>query len=165
VPHFRTLDVPEPPVVSGELLGAPLPPFPAEPVLQPIVQVAPPVATPAIEGPPPLDLAAVAYTLRNLPPDVLIRLAFAEFGPRVVDRFLAIARRESGLGKRGAPVPYDPSCAADNPTSSASGLFQYLDGWAGYGGFDWALIVSRDCYEDVMMTVAVYRANGFGPWT
>lgn len=128
------------------------------------VSVAPPTATPAQEGPPPPDWKAIEAYLRAQPPDVLIRLFFAELGQANVNRALAIARRESGLGKRGTPVAYDPACSADNPRSSASGLFQYLDDWAGWGGFAWADIVGPDCLTDVLMTVAVVRSQGWGPW-
>ena len=127
--------------------------------------------------PPPVDYGAVAYTLRHLSPTTLIEIAFAEFGPAVVERFKVLACREGGVAKgsgrtwqiacspshRIEPAP-PMSCGADNPRSSASGAFQYMASWAGYGGFDWSQIVGPDCYEDVMMTVAVYRACGFGPW-
>jgi len=140
----------------------------------------PPTATPAIEGPAPLNLAWMA----DLTPHQLIKMAFAELGPAHVEKALYVACREGGLdkgpsmvnGKRVDPckLPYrrvdtqpprGPACSADNPTSSASGLFQYLRGWAGWGGYSWADIVGPDCLTDVLMTVAVVRGpSGWGPW-
>lgn len=129
------------------------------------------------------DFAAIQYTLLNLPPDDLIKIAFSDFGPPVVEKFLYIACREGGLDKGPARVngkkvnpclpqyrlrdsqgAYGPACSAKSKISSASGMFQFLDDWAGYAGHPWANIVGPDCYHDVMMAKAVYINNGFGPW-
>lgn len=147
---------------------------PAAPV---VVPEAPPIAP----RPPTPDPAVVEYILKNTPPDELIRYYFRDTSPAVIERMLFIACREGGMGKdrtrnlgpkeiclpqnRVPAVPFDPSCGADNLHSSASGLFQYLDDWAGWGGYDWGLIVNRDCLEDVRMTRAVWNSNGFGPWS
>ena len=147
---------------------------------QPEAQPPPPTATPAIEGPAPLDLRWMA----DLTPHQLIKVAFAELGAANVEKALYVACREGGLdkgrsmvnGKRVDPCdpryrlvdsqpPRGPACSADNPTSTASGLFQYLRGWAGWGGYSWADIVGPDCLTDVLMTVAVVRGpSGWGPW-
>jgi len=127
----------------------------------------------------PPDVEAVAhYVLRTSPPDVLIAYAFRHEPPAVIEKAMQIACREGGMGKgpgrtwqvacaphnRRPTVPYDPSCGADNPTSSASGLVQFIDDWAGWGGYDWVRIVDRDCWEDAQMFYAAYKANGWGPW-
>jgi hypothetical protein len=129
---------------------------------------------------PPVDLAAVSlYVVKTTPPDDLIRYVWRNESPATIERALQIACREGGMGKgsgrtwqeacspshRHPAVPYDPSCGADNPTSSASGLVQFMGSWRGWGGYDWSLIVGRDCWEDVQMFYAAYKANGWGPWT
>lgn len=129
---------------------------------------------------PPLviDEALVKYILVNTPPDELIRYYFSDQPQPVIDRMLYIACREGGMGKdrvnpkpnpcasgnRVPAVAFDPSCGADNPSSSATGLFQFMGSWRGWGGYDWSKIVSRDCLEDVQMARAVFAENGFDPW-
>jgi hypothetical protein len=136
-------------------------------------ELPPPVVEEVVElAPPPVDYEAVHRWLRVLPPDTLIRIAFE--GTGAAERMLAIARRESGLGKRGPGVPFDPACSAKNPRSSASGLFQTLRFWEGrsgwwpgvaHYGFSWAEIEGPDCYADVMIARAIWEESGFGPWT
>lgn len=127
---------------------------------------------------PIVDSAAVLYVLKTSPPDVLIRYAFRHESAATIERALVIACREGGMGKgsgrswrvacspshRHPAVPFDPSCGADNPTSSASGLVQFMGSWRGWGGYNWSLIVGRDCWEDVQMFKAVYDSVGWGPW-
>lgn len=146
----------------------------------------PPVATETTEAPevvpapvplaPVVDPAVVNYLLRMTPPDDLIRYYFRDTSPAVIERMLVIACREGGIGKgRGhtwqeacSPshrVPAPPlSCGADNPTSSASGAFQFMGSWRGYGGFDWKDIAGPDCLADVQMARQVWSTEGFGPW-
>lgn len=116
---------------------------------------------------PPVDYAAVIAYMRTLPPDVLIRIAFADT-PHT-DAMLRIARRESGLlkGNRVA-VPFDPACSAANPRSSARGLFQTLSGWQGTAqanGLSWANVVGPDCLDDVLLARAIYARSGLAPWS
>ena len=130
--------------------------------------------------PPVVSEPVVNYILKTTPPDELIRYFFRDQSPETIERALFIACRESGMGKdrtRNLPwpqvcwpqnrvpaVPYDGSCGADNPHSSASGLFQFIKSWKGWGGYDWDLIVNHDCLEDVEMMRAVWDANGWDPW-
>ena len=140
------------------------------PPAAPVVTAAPPTTVPVV------DEAVVNYVLRTTPPDELIRYYFRDTSPAVIERMLVIACREGGIGKgRGhtwqeacSPshrVPAVPlSCGADNPTSSASGAFQFMGSWRGWGGFDWRDIAGPDCLADVQMARAVWAAEGFGPW-
>jgi len=144
----------------------------------PLPDIPPPVPLASV---PVLSAEGVEYVLRTSPPDDLIRYVWRAESPAVIERALEIACREGGMGKgpgktwreacspshRHPAVPYDPSCGADNPTSSASGLVQFIGGkhgWQGWGGYDWSLIVGRDCLEDVRMFYAAWQANGWGPW-
>lgn len=153
----------EPPVVRAPatvtvLFGTMAVPQPEE------VAAIPPAVTPVPLAFPATPADAVAY-LRTLPPDVLIRIAFAD--TPVTDRMLAIARRESGLGKRGQPVPFDAACAADNPRSSAAGLFQTLSGWSGLAStinVTWGEVAGPDCLGDVLLARAIYARSGLAPW-
>lgn len=127
---------------------------------------APPSATPVVYIAPPVDYGAVIAYMRTLPPDVLIRIAFADT-PHT-DAMLKIARRESGLlkGNRVA-VPFDPACSAANPRSSARGLFQTLRGWqatAQANGLSWANVEGPDCLDDVLLARAIYAGSGLKPW-
>lgn len=128
----------------------------------------PPDVTPApVPIAPVVDPSVVNYILRTTPPDELIRYYFRD--TPVVDRMLAIARRESGLGKRGTAVPFDPACSADNPHSSAAGLFQTLSGWSGLAStldppVTWAEVAGPDCLGDVRLARAIYARSGLAPW-
>lgn len=152
-----TIDAPAAPDVTGTILAVPSTVL-AAPVLDPVV---------------------IEYVLRQTPPDDLIRYVWRDETPATIERALEIACREGGMGKgsgrtwqvacspshRQPAVSFDPSCGADNPTSSASGLVQFIGSWRGWGGFDWAKIVGRDCFEDVQMFYAAWQANGWGPWS
>jgi len=122
---------------------------------------------------PTVDFQALDRYLRALPPDTLIRIAFAD--TPVTQRMLDIACREAGLGKtrkgcdgpRAPGVAYDPSCSAANPGSSARGLFQTLSGWSGLAGqigLSWARVVGPDCLDDVLLARAIYARSGLHPW-
>lgn len=163
-----------------EILGTPVELLAQEQVLPtpenvPITQA----LTPIPLTPPAVMTEDVAlYLMKNTAPDELIRYVWRNESPATIERALVIACREGGMGKgsgrtwqeacspshRHPAVPYDPSCGADNPTSSASGLVQFIGGWRGWGGFDWNLIVNRDCLEDVQMFYAAWQANGWSPW-
>jgi hypothetical protein len=119
------------------------------------VEVAPPATTTAVEAPPPEDVFVRTYEwLRALPPEELIRIAWDGTGQ--IDRALRIARRESGL-----------RCDADNPRSSASGLFQTLAihrPRAERLGLAWSDVTGPDCLADVILAKAIYADSGWGPW-
>lgn len=134
--------------------------------------------TQPLSAAPVMSADLALYLMKNTPPDELIRYVWRDESPATIEHALVIACREGGMGKgsgatwqvacspshRHAAVPYDPSCGADNPTSSASGLVQFMGSWRGWGGFDWELIRSRDCLEDVLMFYAAWKANGWQPW-
>jgi len=115
---------------------------------------------------PTVDFVALDRYMRALPPDTLIRIAFADTS--ATQSMLNIARRESGLAKGGrVPVSYDPACSAANPRSSARGLFQTLSGWSGLAaqvGLSWDRVVGADCLDDVLLARAIYARSGLGPW-
>lgn len=93
--------------------------------------------------------------LRSLPPETLIRIAWAGTGQ--ADRAVAIARRESGL-----------RCDADNPRSSAAGLFQTLSihrPRAERLGLTWANVTGPDCFDDVLLAFDMWQDGGWGPWS
>ena len=103
----------------------------------------------------PVDFyRAVVYTLRQMPPDQLIRIAWEGTGQ--TERALAIARRESGF-----------NCAADNPRSSASGLFQHMSIHAPRAermGLSWTNVTGPDCLDDVLLAKAMWLESGWAPW-
>jgi hypothetical protein len=113
-----------------------------------------------------IDYSAVIAYMRTLPPDVLIDIAFD--GTGAAPKMKAIARRESGLGRHGAPTPFDPACAAANPRSSARGLFQTLYGWNGTAvawDLTWGNIAGPDCLDDVILARKIWDRSGFRPWS
>lgn len=119
-----------------------------------------PAAAQEQTSPPPVELTAtvdyvaVQNYMRTLPAETLIRIAWADTGQ--ADRAVAIARRESGL-----------RCDADNPRSSASGLFQTLSlhrPRAERLNLSWANITGPDCLDDVFLARAIYADSGWRPW-
>lgn len=128
---------------------------------------------------PAMDLA----WMHELTPYKLITMVFADLGPASVEKALYIACREGGLDKGSSYVngrrvdpcnpkyrlidsqpPRGPACAADNPSSSASGMFQFMGSWAGWGGYNWADVRGPDCLTDVLMAYEVVKTQGWGPW-
>ena len=92
--------------------------------------------------------------MRTLPAQTLIEIAWAGTGQ--TERALAIARRESGL-----------RCDADNPTSSAAGLFQTIGlhrPRAARLGLTWEEIAGPDCLADVLLAHDMWRDSGWAPW-
>lgn len=151
------------PAAATQELPAPLP-TPPDPMVRAVLasqdttaplEAPPPETVVVVEAPPPVDRYLVTYEwLRALPPEELIRIAWAGTGQ--ADRAIAIARRESGL-----------RCDADNPRSSASGLFQTLSihrPRAERLGLSWADVTGPDCLADVILARAIYADSGWGPW-
>ena len=106
-------------------------------------------------APPPVDYTDVIAYERTLPAETLIRIAWAGTGQ--TDRALAIARRESGL-----------RCNADNPRSSAAGLFQTLDihrPRAERLGLSWSNVAGADCLDDVLLAFDMWSDSGWRPWS
>lgn len=131
------------------------PVLPAVPVVQ---------TTAALEqdlSPAPPDYVALIAGLRQMPARDLILMVWGD-GPQG-QAMLRIAARESGLGRGHTDAQ---SCAADNPRSSAAGLFQTLSlhrKLAESKGLSWANIVGPDCLDDVLLAKALWdgdRARG-----
>jgi hypothetical protein len=102
----------------------------------------------------PVDYVAVITYMRTLPAETLIRIAWSGTGQ--ADRAVAIARRESGL-----------RCDADNPRSSASGLFQTLSlhrARAERLNLTWSNVTGPDCLDDVFLAYDMWSDSGWGPW-
>lgn len=71
---------------------------------------------------------------------------------------LRIRGCESGSGPN-SPGNY----LARNPTSSASGAWQFIDGtWDGWGGYARAYLAPREVQD--AKAIATYRAVGTRPW-
>lgn len=91
-------------------------------------------------------------------PQDYIRWAFQGTGQEA--RAIAIADRETG-------GTFD--CAADNPRSSAAGLFQtlkrYHEDRALRLGFTWDDVAGPNCLADVVLAVDLWREQGWQPWS
>ena len=145
------------------IVPAPIPPeiiaLAATP--EPPKEVPPPVVIPA--KPITVDYAAVNRYIwktienyvRSLPAEQLIRLWWKDT-PHVAT-MLRIAQRESHY-----------NCAADNPTSSAAGLFQTIGehrALAQSMGLSWADIEGPDCIADLKLAWQLYNGGrGLGHW-
>lgn len=165
-----------PTVTRLEIMGAPV-------VLDEFVPPPPTVlATPdpglsSVPTPVPLSAPVVMtqdlslYVMRTADPRDLIRHYWAGTGD--VGLMLAIARREAGLGKPG----HDPreACAADNPRSSAAGLFQTMGFHRhlaetmavpeGEPKLTWANVAGPDCWDDVRLAFQLYdHGRGLSNW-
>lgn len=120
----------------------------ADPV--PVVQ---PASVTAAEV-PTIDYSAVQTYLQSLDARTLIEIAWAGTGQTA--KALAIANRESHF-----------NCAAKNPRSSASGVFQTLSlhrPRAQRLGLAWSDVTGPSCYADVMLAFDIWRTNGWIPW-
>jgi hypothetical protein len=121
-----------------------------------------PVSTVATE-PPTATLEQIArYILRTAPAADLIRYYFGDAAPIM----LRIARHESGLGRPGTTDAQ--ACAADNPTSSAAGLFQTMGFHRALAegiGLSWANVAGPDCLDDVLLALQLYdHGRGLRNW-
>jgi hypothetical protein len=100
-------------------------------------------------------LATVYAYVASLPADQLIRLRWADT-PHVAT-MLRIAQHESHF-----------NCAADNPTSSAAGLFQTMGSWrtlAESMGLKWSDITGPDCMADIALAWRLYNGGkGLTNW-
>jgi hypothetical protein len=119
--------------------------------------------------PPNIDLPAVVnYILHTTPPAELIRYYWRDTPD--VGTMLAIAAHESSLGKlkRDGTVVSWEACSADNPSSSAAGLFQTMGfhrDLAESMGLSWANITGPDCLDDVLLAWQLYdHGRGLGHW-
>jgi hypothetical protein len=113
-----------------------------------------PAAAQEVAPPAPVDYGAVIAYMRTLDPETLIRIAWAGTGQ--ADRAIAIARRESGL-----------RCDADNPRSSAAGLFQTMGihrARAERLGLTWQNVAGPDCLDDVFLAFDMWTDSGWAPW-
>lgn len=136
-------------------------------VIPPVIQVAPPPAeVPVPEAPPvpipeaippptpPLEDIA-RWVLRHSDGETLIRYYWRDT-PHV-EQMLRIARRESGM-----------RCNADNPTSSAAGLFQTIGSHRRLAegmGLTWANVTGPDCWDDVRLAWQLYdHGRGLRHW-
>jgi hypothetical protein len=117
---------------------------------------------------PAVDPAVVNYILRTTPPKELIEYYWRDTPD--VQTMLTIAGHESSLGKRkrdGTIVTFE-ACSADNPISSAAGLFQTMGfhrALAESMGLSWANIEGPDCLDDVLLAKQLYNhGKGLGNW-
>lgn len=116
------------------------------------VDLPPAVPIPADFSIPP-SYAGVIAALHQMTPEQLIRFLWPA---SAADRMVAIARRESGL-----------RCDADNPRSSAAGLFQTIGihrARAARMNLSWADITGPDCVADAFLAKAIWDDSGFAPW-
>jgi len=117
-----------------------------------VVEQTAPVLTPIpLTAPIPPDWSTIAAFLRAQPSEWLIRWRWA--ATPHADLMVRIARRESGL-----------RCDADNPTSSAAGLFQTMGFHRRLAegiGLSWSNITGPDCLDDIVLAWQLYD-NGRG---
>lgn len=173
-------------ILGGEIDGGALEPAPA-PVLQELPGPLPEAAAPAVEeavlsaAPAVFDLAQWTAMMRTMRAKDLIELVWN--GTPHVETMLYIACREAGLGKsrngscsasqrdydwRG-PTADAQACSANNPTSSAAGLFQTIGGHrrlAAGLGLSWGDIEGPDCLADVLLAWQLYNhGRGLRNWS
>ena len=122
-------------------------------ILIPLTLTPFPARADELNSPTPTYADVIAY-MRTLPAQTLIEIAWAGTGQ--TERALAIARRESGL-----------RCDADNPYSSAAGLFQTIGihrARAARLGLSWQEIAGPDCLADVLLAHDMWVDSGWRPW-
>lgn len=158
---FGTADIPTPP-----------PEIPVAPPPEKVLNAPAPVP---IAAPPSLEEIST-YIMRTLPPEELIRYMWRDT-PHV-DLMLRIAAREACLYcKHRDGTPYTPAeiCSADNPYSSAAGLFQTMgfhralaESMAvpeGQPKLTWANVTGPDCWDDARLAFQLYNhGKGLSNW-
>jgi hypothetical protein len=100
-----------------------------------------------------LPIVAV-LALASCTPEQIIRWRWEGTGQ--ADRAVAIATRESGL-----------RCDADNPRSSAAGLFQTMsihEARATRLDLRWSDVTGPDCLADVLLAFSLWQEQGWRPW-
>lgn len=117
-------------------------------------------------APPPPTLEQISiYIMRTAPPEELIRYMWRDTPD--ADLMVRIAAREACLyckHKDGTPFTAAEICSADNPHSSAAGLFQTMGfhrALAESMGLSWANITGPDCWDDARLAFQLYN-NGKG---
>jgi hypothetical protein len=138
---------------------------------------APPVTEPPTTVPPEVLTVPTAsledistYIMRTLPPEQLIRYMWRNTPD--VDLMLRIAAREACLyckHRDGTPYTAAEICSADNPYSSAAGLFQTMGfhkTLAESMGLSWANITGPDCWDDARLAFQLYNhGKGLRNWS
>lgn len=128
-----------------------------------------------LSAPIPMTADLAVLVMRTTPPADLIRYYWRGTGD--VGLMLAIARREAGLGKRardGHIITFE-ACGADNPSSSAAGLFQTMGFHRhlaetmavpdGEPQLTWANVAGPDCWDDVRLAFQLYdHGRGLSNW-
>lgn len=147
----------------------------SQPVVVPVTPTPAPAPVPIAAPPPALTQELSIFIMRTTDPRDLIRWYWRGTGD--VGLMLAIAKREAGLGKRardGHIITFE-ACAADNPSSSAAGLFQTMGFHrhlaetmavpAGEPQLTWANVAGPDCWDDVRLAFQLYDGGrGLGNW-
>jgi hypothetical protein len=133
------------------------------PIPTPVPDVIP--ADVPIVAPPPNLEEVSTYIMRTTPPEELIRYMWRNTPD--ADLMVRIAAREACLFcKHRDGTPFTPAeiCSADNPGSSAAGLFQTMGfhrTLAEGMGLSWANVTGPDCWDDARLAFQLYN-NGKG---
>ena len=149
--------------------------IPTQEVPAPEPTPTPPPADVPIAAPPSLEEIST-YIMRTTPPEALIRYMWRDT-PHV-DLMLRIAAREACLYcKHKDGTPYTPAeiCSADNPGSSAAGLFQTMGFHralaesmvvpAGQPKLTWTNVAGPDCWDDARLAFQLYNGGkGLSNW-
>jgi hypothetical protein len=124
--------------------------------------------TPPTEATTP-NIAAVIYTLRAAEPEELIAYLWKDTPHARL--MLAIAAREACLycvHRDGTPFTKAEICGADNPRSTASGLFQTMGFHRPLAegiGLSWGNVVGADCLDDALLAWQLYdQGRGLNHW-
>lgn len=99
---------------------------------------------------------AVQYDESDAAMVALIRSVFGRAGPRVADQAVRVSHCETA-------GTFDPTIR--NPRSSASGLFQFLDGtWRRWGDARWPRAYLAPPDVQVEAAFRLWSARGWAPW-
>ena len=154
---FGAIDIPAPTTTTTVAPTTVLTPAPPD---VPIAPVTPTASLDEISN----------YIMRTLPPEQLIRYMWRDTPD--VDLMLRIAAREACLyckHRDGTPYTAAEICSADNPYSSAAGLFQTMGfhkTLAESMGLSWANITGPDCWDDARLAFQLYNhGKGLRNWS